>query len=128
MRIGEVARTLNISASAIRYYERNGLIGPVYRSGGIRQFRQSEVIELQFLKLAQSAGFNLEEAKELMILADSKLNTDIGLKTKAKAKKEEINVKIRELNQLLLFLDKLTECECISLQQCVSDNCGISRK
>jgi MerR family redox-sensitive transcriptional activator SoxR len=38
MKIGELARRAGLNASAIRYYERLGLLTAPYRSGGQRRY------------------------------------------------------------------------------------------
>ena len=43
MKIGELARSAGLNASAIRYYEKVGLISPPYRSSGQRRYAQDSL-------------------------------------------------------------------------------------
>jgi hypothetical protein len=54
--IGEMAKMLGVPASTLRYYDKEGLLPFVARSsGGIRQFRESDI---ESLKLLDEAGFS----------------------------------------------------------------------
>jgi MerR family redox-sensitive transcriptional activator SoxR len=64
--IGEVAERCGIAASAIRYYEREGLIGKAGRRGGRRVFAEAVLDELALVELAKSAGFTVAEIKQLL--------------------------------------------------------------
>ena len=68
MRIGMVAERLGVPASTIRYYEKVGLIERQHRISGRRDFDQlsRSMLVLQFVQLAQAAGFTLAETKALL--------------------------------------------------------------
>lgn len=65
--IGRLARRANVTSSAIRYYERSGLLQPVKRSpGDYRLYDDTSVEQLLFIKEAQSAGFALDDIRSLL--------------------------------------------------------------
>ena len=64
--IGEVARRAGVAPSAIRYYESIGLLPEPERESGQRRYEESVIGKLAFVGVAQSAGFSLEEIKELV--------------------------------------------------------------
>lgn len=69
MHIGEVARSVGVRASAIRYYETQGIIRPAPRTlKGYRFYRDEAVDLLAFVKRAQSLGLTLKEIKSLLEL------------------------------------------------------------
>ena len=69
MHIGEVARSVGVRASAIRYYESQGIIRPAVRGvNGYRFYRDEAVNLLAFVKRAQSLGLTLKEIKSLLEL------------------------------------------------------------
>jgi MerR family copper efflux transcriptional regulator len=69
MHIGEVARSAGIRASAIRYYESQGIVRPAVRGlNGYRFYREEAVQLLAFVKRAQSLGLTLKEIKSLLQL------------------------------------------------------------
>ena len=57
IRIGEVARRAGIATSAIRYYEREGLILKADRRGNTRVYGVDIFDRLALIELAKSAGF-----------------------------------------------------------------------
>src|ERR671921_206234 len=59
--IGEVARRAGLATSAIRYYERAGVLPPAERVGGRRRYGPEAVRRLAVIGIAQQAGFTLAE-------------------------------------------------------------------
>lgn len=59
--IGELSRRTGVAPSALRYYERLGLVSPVERSGGRRRYAASSAERVALVRLCQSAGFTLAE-------------------------------------------------------------------
>lgn len=71
MKIGELARRLDVASSKIRFLEAEGLVQPVGRSaGGYREYDETSVAALELILQAQSFGFTLQEIKGA--LADRK--------------------------------------------------------
>jgi DNA-binding transcriptional MerR regulator len=64
--IGEVAREAGVSVSAIRFYERNGLLPEADRVGGRRRFGSDVVRRLGVIDVAKQAGFSLDEIRALL--------------------------------------------------------------
>src|SRR6478752_4814538 len=64
--IGEVAEGANVSVSAIRFYERNGLLPEAERVGGKRRFGSDAVRRLGVIDVAKRAGFSLDEVRALL--------------------------------------------------------------
>jgi MerR family redox-sensitive transcriptional activator SoxR len=59
--IGEVARRAGIATSAVRYYERQGLLAPDDRRSGQRRYREDTLRRLVFIGMLQDAGLSLED-------------------------------------------------------------------
>ena len=69
LNIGDVARSVGLRASAIRYYESQGIIRPAARGvNGYRFYRNEAIDLLDFIKRAQSLGLTLKEIKSLLEL------------------------------------------------------------
>lgn len=67
MKIGQLARDTGLSASRIRYYEKEGLIpSPDRGLNGYREFDRSTAERLRILDLGKSLGFSLAELRTLM--------------------------------------------------------------
>ncbi|MEX0971575.1 MAG: MerR family transcriptional regulator [Paracoccaceae bacterium] len=77
MRIGELARRLDISTDTIRFYERRGLISAARRANGYRDYSAEAEALLRLIRLAQRLGFTLAEIGALTAsLQDQSLSRD----------------------------------------------------
>jgi MerR family transcriptional regulator, aldehyde-responsive regulator len=64
MKIAEVSEHYGISSDTLRYYERVGLIWPVNRiSSGIRDYNESDLRRVEFIKSMRSAGLSNRQYK-----------------------------------------------------------------
>jgi MerR family transcriptional regulator, copper efflux regulator len=98
MNIGEAARESGISAKAIRYYERIGLVAPSGRTeSGYRVYAPSEVAMLRFIKRARELGFSIERVRRLIDLWRDKNRASADVKWLALEHIHEIEAKIAEL-------------------------------
>jgi MerR family redox-sensitive transcriptional activator SoxR len=61
MRISDVADRAGVAPSAVRYYERRGLLRADTRSSGQRRFREPTLRRLVFIGMLQDAGLELDE-------------------------------------------------------------------
>jgi DNA-binding transcriptional MerR regulator len=67
MLIGDLARLSDITPATIRYYEELGLLTAPRRSqSGYRNYSESTLEELRFIKKGQGLGFSLEEIREIL--------------------------------------------------------------
>src|SRR6266702_3662848 len=65
MTIGEVARRAGLQASAIRYYEKIGLLPKAQRIGGQRRYETGVLNYLEVIDVAKHAGFRMDEIRHL---------------------------------------------------------------
>ncbi len=66
MSIGEVARKAGLRASAIRYYEKLGLLPKPPRAGGRRQYDHQVLERLAIVRFAKHVGLSVVEIKHLL--------------------------------------------------------------
>ena len=59
--IGELARRAGVATSAVRYYERRGLLRPDARQSGQRRYRTESLRLLIFIGMLQDAGLSLDD-------------------------------------------------------------------
>lgn len=59
MRIGEVAKSAGIAASAIRFYESAGILPPPPRKNGVRYYDASIINELKVLRFLRDTGVSI---------------------------------------------------------------------
>jgi MerR family copper efflux transcriptional regulator len=110
MNISEVAKLTNLSTKSIRLYEDKGVISEPMRSeNGYRTYTQKQIKELSVVAKARSAGFSLEECKELVALADNPCRESADVKAKAQSKLDEVNRKIADLMAIKTTLEGWVE-------------------
>jgi DNA-binding transcriptional MerR regulator len=70
MTIGDVARRADVAPSAVRYYERRGLLAPDARRGGQRRYEPATLRRLVFIGMLQDAGLALDEIAGILEARD----------------------------------------------------------
>ncbi len=116
MDISEVAKRSGLQASALRYYESKGLIRPLARDGGRRRFAPQVLDQLALIALGQSAGFSLDEIRD-MLTPDGQPDIDRSLLT---AKADDLDRRIRRLKAVSEGLRHAAACPAPSHAQCPS--------
>jgi DNA-binding transcriptional MerR regulator len=72
MRIGELARTAQVSTKTVRFYEQAGLLPePARTSSGYRDYSSDAARRLVFIRSAQAAGLTLTEIRDVLTIRDS---------------------------------------------------------
>ncbi|MFT6452674.1 MAG: DNA-binding transcriptional MerR regulator [Halocynthiibacter sp.] len=120
MQIGAVAETIGMSTSAIRYYERRGLIRSVGRISGRREFDAQTILTLRFLKLAKSAGFTLIEAQRLLKMGFGAGRPEADWSAFLSEKRTALRAQIEEAKKMDDLLAKFESCACPSLADCLT--------
>jgi len=116
LKIGDVARQAELSIDAVRFYEREGLLGRVRRSqGGHREYDDETVRRLAFVRRATALGFSLIEVKGLLSLRVSARMPCDRVRQRALAKLADMDRRIAELSAMRDALARLaTTCETAS--------------
>lgn len=119
MKIGQLASSANLNASAIRYYEKMGLLVPPQRLGGQRRYPAEALHRVLLIRFASEMGFTLSEIK--LFLSGLRDNTPVGPRWKKLAARKlvEVEQNIARSLKLKALLQGLCRCHCASLQQCV---------
>lgn len=120
MTIGEVATRSGLQASAIRYYEKIGLLAPPHRSSGRRIYTPEIVPQLTVIRFATEIGFTLDEVA--LLLHDYPEDTAARLRwgALAKAKIAQVNEVIARANTVREILASLLKCSCQKLEDCAN--------
>ncbi|MFT4571124.1 MAG: MerR family redox-sensitive transcriptional activator SoxR [Hyphomicrobiaceae bacterium] len=118
--IGEVAKRTGLAASAIRYYEAEGLIPKAPRRGGKRCFDDSTLDRLALVELSKAAGFTVAEIKQLLRGFARSTPPSQRWRTLAENKLKEVNQRIAEAQRMKQVLEALIECGCVDLKICSS--------
>ena len=106
MKIAEVSEHFGISSDTLRYYERIGLIPPVTRSGsGIRDYNETDVKRVDFIKCMRSAGLPIEVLIEYVGLVQQGDATIEARKGILKEQREQLVARMKEMQKTLDVLD-----------------------
>lgn len=103
--IAEVSERLGISPDTLRYYERVGLIPPVGRKGGMRNYDESDIKWIEFILCMRSAGVPIEELVRYVALYREGSKTTAQRKNILIAQRERLRSRIEELKALADKLD-----------------------
>jgi MerR family transcriptional regulator, redox-sensitive transcriptional activator SoxR len=116
--IGEVAREASVSVSAIRFYEREGLLLETERVGGKRRFGSDVVRRLGVIDIAKQAGFSLEEVRALLDSIDGGAPAHEELRALAARKLPEMDTLIERARAMRDWLAVANDCGCELLEDC----------
>lgn len=101
MNIGAVSKAAGLPTKTVRYYADIGLVSPSGRNqSGYREYGETEVRKLIFVRRARTFGFNVKECKELIGLYENKERSSRDVKRLALQRIEEIETKMSELQSL----------------------------
>jgi DNA-binding transcriptional MerR regulator len=126
MKIGEVAKRSGTGIETIRFYEREGLLlQPARRPSGYRQYDDSTIERLEYIRRAKELGFTLAEIRELLDLSFASQGCCEHIRQRAEGKVADIETKIRSLQQMKRSLNKiLSRCR----SKNVAEDCPLVHK
>jgi MerR family redox-sensitive transcriptional activator SoxR len=121
--VGEVARRSGFAPSALRYYEREGLISAARTAGGQRRYERHVLRRLAFIRAARNVGLSLEEiAEALSRLPGGRTPTRADWTKLSHGWRQRLNDQIAALTALRDGLDSCIGCGCLSLRRCAFSN------
>ena len=120
MRIGELARKTGMNPSALRYYERLGLLPKVVRVGGQRLYSNEAVEKLSLIDVAQRLGFTLEDIALLSRRFKPGKPFSKIWNTMARHKLLELDQLAAGINDVREILAEGLECNCGGIANCPS--------
>ena len=101
---GQLAQRVGVNFETLRFYEKEGLLSPASRTpSGYRQFAESALDRLEFVRRAKSLGFSLAEIRELLVLKEGNAQSCV-------------EVRGRLQNKLIALLAKKAELESLETQ------------
>ncbi len=123
--IGEIASRSGFAASAVRFYERQGLVRAERTPGNQRRYRRDVLRRLAFIRIAQRVGLSLDEIVEaLSALPADKAPTASDWRRLTQGWRERIEERIAVLEALRGGLTSCIGCGCLSLRTCALANPG----
>jgi MerR family redox-sensitive transcriptional activator SoxR len=121
--VSEVARRSGFAASALRFYEREGLIAASRTGGGQRRYERSVLRRLAFIRAARVVGLGLEEIRDVLSqLPESRTPNRADWTRISRSWRARLDEQIDALVALRDGLDSCIGCGCLSLKRCTMSN------
>lgn len=119
MTIGEMSERTGVASSALRYYEREGLIDASRSDGGQRRYTRETIRRVSFVRVAQQVGLSLDDIRAaLASLPDNRTPSHRDWHRLSTAWRPRIDAQIAMLERLRNRLDGCIGCGCLSLKFC----------
>ena len=119
MIISQVARSVGLRASTLRYYEQIGLLPPVLRQGGQRRYDSSALQQLAVVLRAKKLGFTLDEIRRLFSGFRTAASASHRWRALSVRKLAQLENQIEEIRTMQRLLRRMVRrCRCRTLAQC----------
>jgi MerR family redox-sensitive transcriptional activator SoxR len=117
--IGEVSERSGVSQSALRFYERQGLIAARRTDGNQRRYPAVTLRRVAVVQAGKAAGIPLERIRDALdSLPDEKQPTKRDWERLSKEWRAELDERIATLESIRDRLTTCIGCGCLSLQTC----------
>lgn len=117
--ISEAAAQVGINPSAIRYYERIGLLPPATRVSGQRRYDSIELYRLGVIQRARQLGFTLTAIRQLLQSALHNGEAAESWRAASESKLAELELQIREIRGRQDAIRSIVrKCHCKNLEEC----------
>jgi MerR family transcriptional regulator, redox-sensitive transcriptional activator SoxR len=122
MGIGAVASRAGVRPSALRYYERMGLLPRPGRENGRRRYDgealRKALERLAVVRVAQQAGFTISEIRTLLDGFSEDTPPSERWRVLAQDKLPEVEVLVERALGMKDILERGLRCECLNLEEC----------
>jgi len=117
--ISQIARQIRLRPSAIRYYERIGLLPQAERVSGHRRYDPTVLYRLAIIQRSRQLGFTLSEIRYLFFGFREVTGAPARWRTLSQRKLAELDQLMDSIKTVQGVLNKLmTQCRCETLDQC----------
>ncbi|ROO52233.1 MerR family redox-sensitive transcriptional activator SoxR [Micromonospora sp. Llam0] len=121
--IGDLAARSGVAPSALRYYERIGLIRAGRTGGNQRRYDRTELRRVAFIRIAQQIGVPLDEIRQALDeLPESRTPTKADWARLSQRWQARLDERIALLTRLRDDLTGCIGCGCLSLRSCTLYN------
>jgi len=121
--IVELGARTGLASSALRFYERKGLLKSSGRAGGMRVYDESAVNQVALIDLLKIVGFTLAEIAEVL---DVNGRVAKDWRGKARIKVGELEAQIAELRRARAILQHTIKCPHPTLNECPVFSAGVA--
>jgi MerR family redox-sensitive transcriptional activator SoxR len=118
MTIGELAASSGLRPSAIRFYEKTGLLLAPARKNGRRVYASEATHRLFLISFAKDTGFSLPEIKLLLHGFPQSTTAGDRWRKLATSKIQQLEASIRKARAMEQMLRSIMKCRCTTIDQC----------
>ncbi|MFE0024872.1 redox-sensitive transcriptional activator SoxR [Amycolatopsis sp. NPDC059021] len=123
--VGELSRRSGVPASALRFYEDEGLIRSKRTAGNQRRYRRDTLRRVTFIRMSQRVGMPLSAIREVLgLLPEDRTPNRADWARISQCWKKDLTARIRAMEQLRDQLTDCVGCGCMSLNRCRLANPG----
>ena len=117
--VGKVAQRCGVKVSALHFYEEKGLIHSLRNQGNQRRYKKDVLRRVSLIKAAQRMGISLANIKQaLSTLPDNRTPTANDWSILASNWQQELNDRIRYMENMRDYLTGCIGCGCLSMKNC----------
>jgi MerR family redox-sensitive transcriptional activator SoxR len=117
--IGDVARRSGVAPSALRFYERRGLIASTRTDGNQRRYDRAVLRRIAFVQAGRAAGISLVEIRgALSSLPTSRTPSRLDWERLSSRWRNDLDARIETLQALRERLNTCIGCGCLSIDRC----------
>jgi MerR family redox-sensitive transcriptional activator SoxR len=123
--VGELAERSGVTTSALRFYEEQQLIFSRRTGGNQRRYSRDMLRRVAFVRASQRVGISLDEIRAaLKLLPNKRTPTREDWARVSELWREDLNTRIKQLEELRDALTSCIGCGCLSLGRCALVNPG----
>lgn len=104
--VGEAAKQINVAASTLRYYDKEGLLPFLERSGsGMRMFKDEDLSWLRTIDCLKKTGMPIKDIKNFIdycVEGDSRIDERLSI---IKAQRDSVIAQMKEMQEMLEMLN-----------------------
>ncbi|HEY9475556.1 MAG TPA: redox-sensitive transcriptional activator SoxR [Mycobacteriales bacterium] len=117
--VGQVAQRCGIAVSALHFYEREGLITSTRTTGNQRRYPRDTLRRVALIRIAQRVGIPLADIRAALDhLPGGRTPTPGDWRRVAASWQDDLNQRIRRLEQLRDSFTDCVGCGCLSISRC----------
>jgi MerR family transcriptional regulator, redox-sensitive transcriptional activator SoxR len=121
--IGDMSARSGVAQSALRYYEKEGLIRSTRTGGNQRRYLRAELRRVAFIRVSQQVGITLEEIRAALAdLPENRTPTKADWARLSAHWRKRLDERIALLEGLRNQLTSCIGCGCLSLKKCTLYN------
>jgi len=118
MKIGDIARKSGLAPSAIRYYEKAGLLPAPRRQSRQRNYDPEILARIAIIKLARDAGFTIRETKVFLTGFSDDTKPSARWRLLATGKLAEIDRTLAQARRMKRLIETSFRCACPTIADC----------